>query len=174
MRLRSFIFPVCSTLFLLACQGESGSTFPNVNLEGRWGGTLTANGGGAPESFFVNFVSVGEESEGSFATGISGSTTLVPVPSALAAACPERAFEWSSTLRGSKLTGTMFGLGRRDEIRIEMELTDDDTGVGRYEFTKSPELQPDAVLPTSKTRGDPLQSGCEGRAGIIEFVRLDS
>ncbi len=138
-------------LLLSSCQGESGSSKNSMSLEGFWPSTSTPTAGSPDSTMNIVFTVFGDPEDGNY-------TASVRFPQTVGArrGCPAREFQLVGTLDGERLEGRLLGNRLFEDRDFAVDFTDNDTGIGTYEVTKS---------------GSPRGDTCTGETGTLIFTR---
>ncbi len=139
-------------LLLSSCQGESGSSKNSMSLDGFWASTSTPTAGSPERRINITFSVFGDPEDGNY-------TASVRFPQTIGArrGCPAREFQLVGTLDGERLEGKLLGIKLFENRDFAVDFTDNDTGIGTYEVTKS---------------GAPNGDTCTGETGTLILNRF--
>lgn len=144
MRLLLTFIVALSLLTLLSCNNDEigGSSAPTVDISGNWLGTMTPDV--VTEDNVVKFLQVDLRFQGSTPDdgSVVGDTRFcvtdgnVCIPVGFQNTCPEQRQNWASTMESADMIVVLRG-SRSDNIDVQIEWSDSENGVGRYEYVGS-------------------------------------
>lgn len=128
----------------LSCNNSSGSSeSPTFDVSGSWEGTITNDDGDDPERFVLTVEFQGNEPDDGTVTAEMRFCRPESVPPRclriqnFQQICPEAQVTFlAGTVRGSNLDGRVDG-SRADIIALDIDYSDANNGLGRYEYLGS-------------------------------------
>lgn len=132
-----------SLLTLLSCNNDQigGSSAPDFDVSGGWSGTLTPDVVTVDNK--VKYLQVVLENQGSTPDdgSVVGETKFCETSANFCVlvdfqdTCPEQRQNWASTIENSDMVADLRGV-RREFIEMQIEWSDPDNAVGRYEYVE--------------------------------------